>query len=265
MPCQTYVALRKMSAPQLTVPSPSRAAQCPHNAKHTAPTAKPGHEGPKGHHGQGHQKGQQGPKSSSSKGRAPLPPPPTPAPRSGTHSHSHSQSREAAKAKEASLRDLCPREPCPHDPCSHDLCPPHDLSTRRRHSAPHGHRLTDRRLSSEDRKRIAKVAAQKLFASKSQSKSCGGHQRALVPAQQGGGGSSSSAKAARPPVPPGPCTAGREASRDFLTLACYNAVGTGQLGLLKALYRTGRVPLVDKQGNTPLHVAAKCGQLACLR
>ena len=49
-------------------------------------------------------------------------------------------------------------------------------------------------------------------------------------------------------------------SRDFLTLACYNAVSTGQLGLLKALQKTGRAPHVDKQGNTPLHVAAKSGQ-----
>nr|KAG5703167.1 hypothetical protein BaRGS_027332 [Batillaria attramentaria] len=57
---------------------------------------------------------------------------------------------------------------------------------------------------------------------------------------------------------------GKEVSKDFLTLACYNAVATGQLGLLKALQKTGKAPQVDKQGNTPLHVAAKCGQLKCL-
>lgn len=58
---------------------------------------------------------------------------------------------------------------------------------------------------------------------------------------------------------------GREASKDLLILACYNAVATGQLGLLKALQKTGKVPQVDKLGNTPLHVAARCGQLRCLR
>ena len=58
---------------------------------------------------------------------------------------------------------------------------------------------------------------------------------------------------------------GREMTADFLTLACYNAIATGQLGLLKAIYKTGKAPEVDKQGNTPLHVAAKCGQLRSLR
>ncbi|XP_046569380.1 espin-like [Haliotis rubra] len=58
---------------------------------------------------------------------------------------------------------------------------------------------------------------------------------------------------------------GREMSRDFLTLACYNAIATGQMSILKAIYKTGKAPQVDKNGNTPLHVAAKCGQLRSLR
>ena len=102
-----------------------------------------------------------------------------------------------------------------------------------------------------------------MFANKTQGKSCWGQ----APARQKTSLTHSmSVKTARPPAPPRRSSSvGREASRDFLALACYNAVATGQLGLLKALQKTGRAPLVDKQGNTPLHVAAKCGQLRCLR
>ncbi|KAK6170020.1 hypothetical protein SNE40_018511 [Patella caerulea] len=57
----------------------------------------------------------------------------------------------------------------------------------------------------------------------------------------------------------------RGLTKDFLTLACYNAIATGQIGLLKSIYKTGEAPQVDKQGNTPLHIAARCGQLRSLR
>ncbi|KAK7491882.1 hypothetical protein BaRGS_00016901 [Batillaria attramentaria] len=119
-------------------------------------------------------------------------------------------------------------------------------------------KLTDRTISTEDRKRLARAAAQKLFASKN---SC-----QLRPQPVLTHTNSMSLKTSRAPAPPRrTASMGKEVSKDFLTLACYNAVATGQLGLLKALQKTGKAPQVDKQGNTPLHVAAKCGQLKCLK
>lgn len=232
MPCESYVPLRKMSAPQLSAPSARRASQCGNNTEPSSDTAKPAHPVAR---------------SSSTKARAP-PPPPTPPPppsRSNTtpqlKSGGTSRCKEAARGEQPGQRENSPKRSPPKP----------------------GNRLTDRRLSTEERKKLAKVAAQKLFSSKTQGKACGAHSPARHKTALT---RSVSLKAARPPAPPRRASStGREASRDFLTLACYNAVATGQLGLLKALQKTGRAPMVDKQGNTPLHVAAKCGQLRCLR
>lgn len=127
-------------------------------------------------------------------------------------------------------------------------------------------KLTDRTLSPEERKRIAKTAAQRLFAESRNQKKVPGQALLQAKRPQANITHSLSMKTTRPPAPPRRASnVGKEVSKDFLTLACYNAVATGQLGLLKALQRTGKTPQVDKLGNTPLHVAAKSGQLRSLK
>ncbi|KAL8558416.1 hypothetical protein ACOMHN_064763 [Nucella lapillus] len=139
----------------------------------------------------------------------------------------------------------------------------HETATNKHNESPiMNPKLTDRRRSSEERKRLAKEAAKKLFShsirgtsehsnpSKFKRNSVG-----TLSFRMGGGVSSARGSKGR----------SKELCRDFLTLAFHRAVGQGRLKIVKAMQRSGRVPLVDRMGNTPLHVAARSGQLKCLR
>lgn len=240
-----------MSAPllnvQLNAPTIRRASVCSSSMQHNSVSMK--------HYGPG-----QLVKTPSTKTRAPPPPPPSTPPPPKPSEKNQQEKKEPTKDQEKAPQETVPTvKNSKNDKKNKKNKNDKDKTYSSNNDdyadtfQPTGNRLTDRRLSSEDRKRLAKAAAQKLFANKGKS-------------QKKNLAHSVSVKTSRPPAPPRRASsAGKEVSRDFLTLACYNAVATGQIGLLKALQKTGRAPLVDKQGNTPLHVAAKCGQLKCLR
>ena len=52
---------------------------------------------------------------------------------------------------------------------------------------------------------------------------------------------------------------------DRLGILTYKAILNGDLENLKKIFRQKRVCLVDKEGNTPLHVAARRGNINCLK